>query len=101
MQRDLAAHRRLLDLTYRRYVDADRALAVALQEMRIYFPANRMPYRGTIGAPGSRVRHLHEERERALLRLHAASEKFKAAKMRLDQRNNRSADVLLLTVRFG
>lgn len=99
MHRELAAYQRLLIIAYRRYLEAEHALASSLSDMRAFFPPDCMPYRGTIGAPGSPIRRLHEDRDRALLRLNAAREEFNAARARLDQRNVRPATVLFLTVR--
>ena len=100
MNRELAAYQRLLVIAYHRYLEADQALASRLSAMRAFFPPDSMPYRGTIGAPGSRVRRLYEDRDRALLRLHAAREKFNAAKARLDRRHPRATEVLFLAVRI-
>ncbi len=99
MHRELAAYQRLLAIAYRRYLDADRALASRLNYMRAVFPPDSMPYCGTIGAPGSPVRRLHEDRDRALLMLHAAREKFNAARARTHLRHARSTKMLFLTIR--
>lgn len=60
MHEVLEAYRRRLSITYRRSIEADRLLAEALNDMQAYFPAERMPYRGTIGVPGCRVRRPRE-----------------------------------------
>lgn len=101
MNRELAAYQRLLVFAYRRYLEADHALASRLSDMRTFFPPDSMPYRGTIGAPGSRIRRLYEDRDRALQRLHAARAKFNAARARLDQRHAGPTEVLFLTVRIN
>lgn len=100
MQEELAAYHRLLVIAYRRYLDADLVLALATNDMRTFFPADRMTYRGTIGAPGSRVRRLHEERDRALLRLQSSYEKSRAAKARVEQRQSSRTETLFLTLRI-
>ena len=86
MHEELAAYHRLLTAAYRRYIDADLRLRMARQEMRGFFPATRMPHRGTIGAPGSPLRRLHDERDRALLRLQSSFDKYHAAKERVARR---------------
>ena len=83
----LETHHRFVAVAYRRYLDADQMLVLALNDLREVFPANRMPYRGTIGAPGSRIRRLYEDRDRALCRLQASFEEFKAAKARMAARS--------------
>ncbi len=100
MHRELAAYRRFLAIAYRQYLEADQALASRLGDMRAFFPADCMPYRGTIGAPGSPVRRLYENRDRALMRLSAARKEFNAAKARLDQRHLHRTKVLFLTARI-
>ena len=99
MHRELVAHHRLLAIAYRRYLDADLRLVEALNEMQSFFPVNRMPCRGTVGAPRSPIRRLHEERDRALLRLQSAYVKFKTAKARVHQREASGQTTLLLTFR--
>ena len=99
MHGELAAYHRLLAVAYRQYLDADLKLARALNKIQTCFPANRRPYRGTIGAPGSPFRQLHEERKRALLRLQSSYEVFRAAKARSDQRRSRRRQTLFLTLR--
>ncbi|WP_372611594.1 hypothetical protein [Aquicoccus sp.] len=100
MHRELAAYQRLLIVAYRRYLEADHALASKLDDMRAVFPPERIPYRGTIGAPGSPVRRLYEDRDRALLSLHSAREKLDAARARICQRQARPTKILFLTARF-
>ncbi|KPQ05710.1 MAG: hypothetical protein HLUCCA12_13870 [Rhodobacteraceae bacterium HLUCCA12] len=98
MHRELAAYQRLLIITYRRYLEADRALASRLDALRAVFPPDRKPHRGTIGAPDSPIRRLCENRDRALLRLHAARAEFEAARARIAQRHARPTNVLFLRV---
>lgn len=100
MNKDLAAYHRLLGVAYRRYLDADLVLALAMDDMRSCFPANRVPYRDTIGAPGSRIRRLHEDRDRALFRLQSSYKKFRAAKARIEQRHSRRRETLFVTLQI-
>lgn len=97
MQRELAAHYRLLASAYHRYVDADLQLQAALNEMQSYFPAGTAPYWGTLGARRSPIRRLHEERDEALLRLQSAYVKFKTARTRAHQRLASRRITLLLS----
>lgn len=101
MQSALIIRRRLLQVTYLRYVEADRALALALQNMRSRFPPSSLPHRGTIGEPGSQIRRLHERRDRAILQLQVARTKLEIAKARLDARRSRPMAVLLLSMHHG
>ena len=66
MHRDLEAYHRVLAAAYRRYLEADRALVSKMREMRAVFPPGSVPRRGTLGAPGSPIRRLREERDQAL-----------------------------------
>ncbi|APZ52862.1 hypothetical protein [Salipiger abyssi] len=98
MQSELKTRRRLLRLTYRRYLEADRAWTLALGEMTRWFPASARPYRASMGNPGSRIRQLYENRARAILQLQAARDKLEVAKRRLAERQRRStARVVFLT----
>ena len=98
MQEELAAHHRLLAVAYRRYLDADLTLALATNDMRTFFPTNRQPYRGTIGAPGSRIRRLHDKRDLALLRLQSSYELFAAARARVARRHASRTETLFLSL---
>ena len=66
MHADLETRRRVLLLTYRRYLEADRAWNTALREMRTWFPTTRRPVSAIIGNPGSPIRRLYEQRARAM-----------------------------------
>lgn len=99
MNSDLATRRRVLLLTYQRYLAVDRAWNTALREMNTWFPlANKMGL-STMGNPGSRIRGIHDRRDRALRQLQAARLKLEVAKQRLDdrRRNSRVTTVLLIT----
>ena len=61
--------RRVLLKAYRRYLDAESDLRTAQEEALRWFPQNSRPQVLPIGQPGSRVRQLHDRRERALARL--------------------------------
>ena len=92
MQIELATRRRALLITYQRYLDSDRAWNAALRETRAWFPSGDRPGSLTIGNPGSPIRRLYEQRERALLQLYAARVKLETARQRLTAKR-RNADV--------
>lgn len=87
MQAELEVRRRLLVVTYRRYLEADRAWNLAVEETRTWFPVTDRPGRSVIGDPGSPVRRAYERRERAVVQIHAARRKLEEAKERLASRN--------------
>lgn len=101
MQAELATRRRMLAVTYRRYLEADRDLTLALRETRRWFPASSPPYRWTIGDPGSRVRRLYDRRERAVAQLVAARAKLETAKRRLAARDAAHVPRLLIACGLG
>ena len=78
----LQLRRRVLARTWLGYVEADLAWARASRAARAWFPAGQRPDARPIGDPGSRVRRLHEARERALLRFLAARAAFERARTR-------------------
>ena len=100
MQEELKAYHRLLVVTYRRYLLADLLLASAIDDMRAFFPPERKPSRGTIGAPGSRIRRLHDDRDRALHRLQSAHQKFRVAKTRWVRSRKGPEETRFLTLRI-
>lgn len=96
MYEETTAHYRLLATAYRRYLDTDLRLAIALEEMQAIFPDSRKPYRGAIGSPRSRIRRLRDERDRALLRLQSSYAIYSAAKSRVEERQSRRVRTLFL-----
>lgn len=99
MHADLETRRRVLLLTYRRYLEADRAWNIALREMRTWFPTTRRPVFAIIGNPGSPIRRLYEQRARAMHQLDVAHSKLESAKQRLAarQRKTKATRILLIT----
>jgi hypothetical protein len=97
MHSDLQTRRRVLLVTYRRYLEAERALTLARQEMKGWFPAAARPGETAIGQPGSRIRRVYDRRERAILQLAAAKEKLEIARVRLAAK--RRAPLQLIWVR--
>lgn len=96
MQTELETRRRVLRVTYERYLAADAAWQSALSEMKRWFPASSRPYRVAIGDPGSPIRALYESRSRALAQLETARVKFDTAKRRLAARRERTTVHILL-----
>lgn len=103
MHADLKVRRRVLQLTFQRYLDADRALTLAVREARLWFPSQRRPTVTSLGNPGSRVRRLHEQRDKALCQLEVARLKLDFAKERLKQRrrDGKTARIALISYRNG
>lgn len=83
MHTDLETRRRVLLVTYRRYLEAERALTIARRDMKAWFPANSRPLETAIGQPGSRIRGIYDRRERAMLQLATAKAKLEEARRRL------------------
>jgi hypothetical protein len=86
MHADLHMRRRLLLVSYQSYLKSEAEFDAALRDMRSWFPSGRRPYRASIGNPGSPIRRLYDQRDRALLRLAVAREKFETAKRSLEGR---------------
>jgi hypothetical protein len=86
MHAELTTRRRVLLLTYRRYLEADRAWEMALEEVNRWLPATHSHAIFSIGNPGSPVRQLYLRRERALHHLEVAHLKLETARQRLAAR---------------
>ena len=95
MDADLKSRRRALQVVYRRYLRADAEWAEACETLDLWFPEMRDPKTVAIGNPGSRIRQLHDRRDRALLHLNIAMRKLKTAQHRLAQRRQRTPQVVL------
>lgn len=83
MHSELATRRRVLLLTYQRYIAAERAWTDAQQEIRHWFPRTGRPATQSIGDPGSFIRRLYDQRERSVHQLEIARLKLEVAKHRL------------------
>ncbi|MEO1676588.1 MAG: hypothetical protein AAFU80_00355 [Pseudomonadota bacterium] len=83
MNTEFALRRRLLVVAQTRYAQADAAWAAAAEAALSWFPAESRPAVPPIGDPGSALRRLWEERERALRR-------FAAARLRMDRARARA-----------
>lgn len=101
MHTDLKARRRVLIMTYRRYLDADRAWTVAQGELKTWFPGISLSHRSQIGDPGSRVRRLYEQRNRAMLQFEAARRKLDEGRKRLPPRRRPVPAAHLLLVSYS
>ncbi|QFS82566.1 hypothetical protein FIU97_07070 [Roseivivax sp. THAF40] len=82
MTPDLVPRRRAVMIFYQRYLASDRAWQQAQRDARAWFPVGARPTGLLIGAPGSKLRKLYEQRDRALLQLQAAQRKFDEARQR-------------------
>jgi hypothetical protein len=72
MTHEFRSHRRVLLVVYRRYLRADRAWRLAQREARSWFPPDSRPAVPPIGDSGSRLRRLHDRRDKALMQLMTA-----------------------------
>lgn len=100
MQAELQTRRRVLSVTYQRYLDADRRWQAALGETRRWFPLADRPQGAMIGDPGSRMRRAYEGRARALAQFEVARAKFETARRRLAERSVRRAPRVLMLTRI-
>jgi hypothetical protein len=83
---DLQTRRRAIALAYRRYVVADDAWNRSTRRALSWFPDERQAHVAIIGNPGSNVRRLYQQREKAMLQLETARLKLEVAKSRLMKR---------------
>ncbi|SDC62647.1 hypothetical protein [Ruegeria marina] len=79
----LKIRRRMLDKALRRYALADAAWRRGLEQAALLVPGAMGRGHVMIGNPGSRVRRLYDERDRALQRLAAARTKLHEARRRI------------------
>lgn len=95
MDADLKSRRRALQVVYRRYLQADAEWAEACATLNTWFPEKRDPKTAVIGNPGSRIRQLHDRRDRAMLQLDIALRKLNIARHRLAQRRQTKPDLMV------
>ena len=88
---ELRTRRRAVALAYRRYVEADHAWNRSTQKAMSWFPDARQGHVAIIGHPGSKVRRLYNQRERAMLQLETTRLKLNVAKSRLLKRNRQAS----------
>ena len=88
---ELQTRRRAVALAYRRYVEADYAWNSSTQSAMGWFPDARQSHVAIIGNPGSKVRRLYSQRERAMLQLETARQKLDVAKARLLKRHHQAS----------
>lgn len=95
----LNTRRRVLFRAARSYDTADTAWKAGLREASALVPETIGRSRWMIGNPGSRIRRLYDDREKALQRLAVAHLKLKIAQDRLARRQNALSPrtVMLLT----
>ena len=93
---ELHTRRRAVARAYSRYVVADTAWSRSTQKAMRWFPDARQAHVAIIGNPGSNVRRLYQQRERAMLQLETARLKLEVAKSRLMNRRHRAALATLL-----
>lgn len=93
---ELQTRRRAVALAYSRYLVADTAWSRSTQKAMLWFPDARQAHVAIIGNPGSNVRRLYQQRERAMLQLETARLKLEVAKARLMKKRRRPAGAMLL-----
>ena len=99
MHPDLEFRRHVLNLTYERYLVADRAWLDASQDVRTWLPRRARSAIAVIGNPGSPIREIYERRDKALSQLVAVRLKLEEAKRRIEMRSfaNRPQKVMLIS----
>lgn len=102
MNPELASKRRMLLMAHAKFLSAERAWIEAQRDVKTWFPKQSKPSVVTIGNPGSTIRRLHDQRDRAVLQLEGAHVELKVAKRRLEQKTQMMANttVWLLSARF-
>ncbi|TCL07973.1 hypothetical protein BXY66_0004 [Shimia isoporae] len=85
MHPDLKTRHRLFVQASQSYAVADRAWRIGLRNARSLVPIAVSSKVSTLGAPGSRIRKLYEDREKALQRFQVAHVKFDIARARIAQ----------------
>ncbi len=99
---ELHTRRRALARAYSRYVIADTAWSRSTQKAMHWFPEAPQAHVAIIGNPGSNVRRLYQQREKAMLQLETARLKLAVAKSRvLDKRHQAASAVLLIAASPG
>jgi hypothetical protein len=99
MHRDIETNRRVLLLAYRRFLEVDRAWDMALRELNSWFPSAKQVGVSTLGNPGSPIRRLHDQRDRALRQLEAAYQKLEVAKKRMAVRRQQTLAQQILFIK--
>lgn len=94
MHNELSVRRRAVVITYRRFLDADRAWNERCREMMSWFPPSHRPQPAAMGNPGSPVRKAYEQRARTIAQLEVAVLKLKVAKRRMAERRRPKRDVI-------
>ena len=79
MHEHLEVQRRVLVVAYRRYLVADQAVYAARTSALSWLPDAPPRSIALIGDPGSRIRRLHDRRDRALARLALARQALEEA----------------------
>ncbi|MGR3761053.1 hypothetical protein ACUXV3_13105 [Roseobacteraceae bacterium NS-SX3] len=91
MHPDLRKRRAILIRARTIYEQADADWRAGLRAAQELVPGSRSRGYWSIGNPGSRIRALYDERDRALQRLDVALQKLEVARERLRQREAEAA----------
>lgn len=93
---ELVTRRRVLLMTYRRYLEADRAWDISLRNLNAWVPDENLKGTLAIGSPGSPVRRLYVRRQRALVQLEAVRLKLQVAKQRIAAKQSETGLIKIL-----
>lgn len=97
MRKELEVRRRALLRAYKRYLEVERIWADAVKDARSWYPAQSRPRTSFVGNPGSPIRRLHEQRQKALHQLQVSRLKLAIAKQRFSRKTAKPSVVLRLT----
>jgi hypothetical protein len=100
MHTDIATRRRVLLLTYQRYLAADRTWNIALRDLNAWFPLAGKRGLSVLGNPGSPIRRIHDQRDRAMRQLEAARKKLEVAKRRMVERHQKTHAKRILCITY-
>ena len=93
---DLRVARRLLAEAYMRYINADRNWVVVERAARSWLDAATPRAVVLLGAPGSKIRRIHDYREKALERFLVARASYESARRLIRKRRGDPERVRIL-----
>ena len=97
MHTNLEVRRRALVRAYNQYLLAERNWVNAMEDVRSLCSREFRSQTTLVGNPGSPIRRLHEQRQKALQRLKVSRLKLAIAKRRLLRRSTKPAVVYRLS----
>jgi shikimate kinase len=100
MHPDLEFRRLVLNKTYRRYLAAEEVWLEASREVLTWFPKQTRRAAVTIGNPGSRVRRIYEQRDKALNNLAVARLHLEEGKRRIAEARHPAGPMKVMLVTY-